>query len=114
MDYLYIANDLLIWLDLYKGHIFLTAAIIDSFLVFKIAMVMVDQADNDKYINLHFKNGISKVNAIKIVIAFLAFVRGPGPRDTWVFATMIVFCGIVMRNLYLFVVINLKRVESKI
>lgn len=102
-------NNFLKWYDIYKGYIFLIVAVIDAFIVYGITAIDQEKAKADIYLNLHLKYGIAKVNTIKIGIALIAFLFGPGIRDSVVFASVIILFGIMIKNICLFVIMNFKR-----
>ena len=55
LDFLYIVNDFLKWFELYKGHVFLILAILDSCLVYKIAQMDQEKLKANIYLSTHFK-----------------------------------------------------------
>ena len=98
MNHLASINDFMVWLHYFKGHILLILFVIDSFLVSKLAKLVNNSREVDRYVSLHIRYGVYKTNIIKIFIGLLAFLVGPGPRDTWILVTVFILAGIVVWN----------------
>ena len=105
MNFLYVANDFLEWFELYKGHVFLALAIMDSYLVYKISQMDQEKLKANMYLSTHLKYGVAKTNAIKIGIALFAFLFPPTIRGgATLFSLTIILGGFVIINIYFFIV----------